>query len=172
MLGVRKDGPSQSFSLYLGSAANNTTNKWISDTYTACKHHWRRWSRSCQLRALWFWQLRETKCTLHLSEKLFPIWMCKVIHSDSELFLTVLITTSSSFKDFTHIHKSLWGEELPNIGAPLSLILIGLLSSFLDSCYILHYVGVSWWIWVTLESQENESPLSGFQYSLRKIPHL
>lgn len=53
--------------------------------------------------------------------------MCKVICSDGKMFLTVLITTSSSFKDFTHIHKSLRGEEFSNVGAPLSLILTGLL---------------------------------------------
>lgn len=29
-------------------------------------------------------------------------------------FFTIVITTSSSFKDFTHIHKSLQ-EEFPNI---------------------------------------------------------
>lgn len=53
--------------------------------------------------------------------------MCKVICLDGKMFLTVLITTSSSLKDFTHIHKSLRGEEFPNVGDPLSLILTGLL---------------------------------------------
>lgn len=32
--------------------------------------------------------------------------------SDSKVLLTIIIPTSSSFKDFTHIHKSLWGKRI------------------------------------------------------------
>lgn len=41
-------------------------------------------------------------------------WSDQIIIITSRFFFTIVKTTSSSFKDFSHIHKSLH-EEFPNV---------------------------------------------------------